>query len=423
MSPDETAFPELAGYYASETKPNVEPEPTQEATKSNVDIASELMSDTPTSATDEPTDPKPNQTADADAYGFPTPRKFGSRKYVDPDESLANLIGKGALERGGQAVIVSQSGVGKSSFAVGMAAHLAAGVPYLDNLRPGRAHKNKGLRALYMQAENSDNKSARAEDGVSEVWEHGEEALQRARRNLAVITIDTVSGDAFAEALDHYLTKDRYDLVIVDPLFAYYGGDVSSQKEMSHFFRNMVQPVLSRHGVGLLWIHHTNKPRKGDGDSRPTDQAYAGSGSAELTNVARCVITLEATKERGVFLIRGAKNGGELDMHGEDGKPIYEFHAAYFGSGKYAWRLANPDEIEAAQSHSGTGRPPTVNDNDLVLRYEAMFPDGAESVRDAARRLTEFVDLSESRIRSRLTELKCQHRIQFKAVKHPAEVD
>ena len=64
--------------------------------------------------------------------------------------------------------------------------------------------------------------------------------------------------------LDALLTEHGpFDIVIVDPAFAYLGGDSNSQKDVSHFMRELLNPLLQRHQVGLVLAHHTNKPLRG----------------------------------------------------------------------------------------------------------------------------------------------------------------
>jgi hypothetical protein len=68
-----------------------------------------------------------------------------------------------------------------------------------------------------------------------------------------VVTEDSKTREGFAALLDQILAQYPCDLVIADPAFAYIGGDASSQRDVSPFLRNMLNPVIHGTTWGSCW--------------------------------------------------------------------------------------------------------------------------------------------------------------------------
>ncbi|NLF39381.1 AAA family ATPase [bacterium] len=149
-----------------------------------------------------------------------------------------------------------------------LAIHLAAGQA-LFGVEPGDTFTASGMKVLLLQAENDEGDLAEMRDGVLKGCDDlTPEKRERALSNIRVVTIcDTVS-DAFGITLDALISgRGPFDLVMVDPAFAYLGGDSNSQKDVSHFMRELLNPLVQKHRVGLLLAHHTNKQRPPEGRS------------------------------------------------------------------------------------------------------------------------------------------------------------
>ena len=86
------------------------------------------------------------------------------------------------------------------------------------------------------------------------------------------------------------------DLIWIDPLLSFLGGDAGRQEVVSPWLRNHLNPILHRYAVGCVLIHHVNKPASGKEKStwQAGDLAYLGSGSAELANWPRAVIAIRS---------------------------------------------------------------------------------------------------------------------------------
>ena len=158
-----------------------------------------------------------------------------------------------------------------------------------------------------------------------------QEATSALQGRLAVVSEAVQTGEEFANAVRHLVAKHKPDLVWLDPLLSFIGDDISKQDVCSYFLRNLLNPIAHQTGVVWMMMHHTPKPStdpKSKSGWNSTDHSYAGTGSSELTNWARAVCVLQATKDEGRFVLRNKRTGAiDLDdnrtslvhlKHGED---------------------------------------------------------------------------------------------------------
>ena len=90
-------------------------------------------------------------------------------------------------------------------------------------------------------------------------------------------------------------------------MLSYIGCDISRQDMCATFLRNTLNPIITKHNIGLIFIHHTGKPSK---ESKDVNHAlsYLGIGSSELTNWARAVSVIrENAEDPNVFEFIHAK--------------------------------------------------------------------------------------------------------------------
>ncbi|MBU4460767.1 MAG: AAA family ATPase [Verrucomicrobia bacterium] len=292
----------------------------------------------------------------------------------DPDELLRNRF----LCRGGAALLIGPTGVGKSSLSMQAALLWAIGFPAFG-LEPARP-----LRILIVQAENDDGDLAEMRDGVIAGLNLRDEDRDKACAGIRIVTEDTRTREGFAAFLDRTLRDHPVDLVIVDPAFAYLGGDASSQRDVSPFLRNMLNPVVHKHRVGLILVHHVNKPASGE--QRPQwqagDYAYLGAGSAEFANWARAVIAIRSIGSDEVFELLLAKRGRRVGWKDDLGRPTNSRYIAYHREpGVICWREVSTAEVEAL---TGGGKP-TIQD---VVDVLAGGPEWKQAITEALEKRT-----------------------------------
>ncbi|MCZ7641347.1 MAG: AAA family ATPase [Verrucomicrobia bacterium] len=304
----------------------------------------------------------------------------------DPSELIMHRF----LYRGGVCLLLGPTGVGKSSLLMQLAIHFALGKP-LFGITPGTAYRERGMRILLIQAENDEGDLAEMRDGVLAGCELTAAEKAQASSRIMVCTVNDRSSDKFALTLDALLTEHGpFDLVLVDPAFAYLGGDSNSQKDVSRFMRELLNPLLHRHQVGLILAHHTNKPLRGKEKDNweAGDYAYLGAGSAEWINPARAALALRSIGSDNVFELRAPKRGKRLRWEDENKQPTTtQFIAHHRDVGVICWRKAEPAEVEELMAEGKGGRPRRINPAEVLHciaadegRSQAAYKDRASAV-------------------------------------------
>lgn len=256
---------------------------------------------------------------------------------IDPN----TLLGRRWLCRSGACLLVGQTGIGKSSFAMQAAVTWGLGLP-LFGIAPARP-----LRSLIIQAENDTGDLAEMFQGV--ISGLGcQDALPELDRHLRLVTECGICGPAFHAYAKGLIAEHKPDLVWIDPLFAYLGGSASEQEVVSAFLRNGLGAIAQETGVAWMLVHHTNKPVK---DAKPSavasDYAYLGAGSAELANWARSVLVLRDVGG-DAFELRAAKRGRRSGLVDAAGQPCSEIFLRHGGTGICWERAERPDQDRGA---------------------------------------------------------------------------
>jgi len=267
----------------------------------------------------------------------------------DPDELLRHRF----LCRGGGLLLAAPTGIGKSTLSIQFALCWALGREALG-IAPARP-----LRSLYIQAENDDGDLAELRDGICDGLEFTEADRAEAFERVTFSTVDDLCGLTFiAQAFTPLVEQHRPDLVFVDPLLSYIGGDVSKQEVVSPWLRNGLNPILHRTGSGLVLVHHVNKPPTGEAkrEWKAGDFAYIGSGSADLANWARAVIAIRSIGDHSVFELHLGKRGKRVGWTDPDGRPCYSRRIAHGTDGIY-WREAQADEGPAPAGRRAGATP------------------------------------------------------------------
>ncbi len=263
----------------------------------------------------------------------------------DPNE----LIKRRFLYRGAVCLLVGPTGIGKSALLMQLSLHLAIGRE-LFGITPGDYYRNRGLRVLLIQAENDEGDLAEMRDGILAGCGLSPEEKIRAQEGVTVCTIADQAADRFIETVEALLLEHGpFDVLIIDPAFAYLGGDSNSQKDVSRFMRNLINPLLQRHRIGLVLAHHTNKPLRGKEKDNweAGDYAYLGAGSAEWINPARAALAIRSLGSESVFELRAPKRGKRLGWTDDDGQPTTaQYIAHHLEAGIICWRKADKAEVE-----------------------------------------------------------------------------
>lgn len=289
---------------------------------------------------------------------------------LPPKDDPNELIKYRFLCKGGSLLLVAPTGIGKSTFFVQCMILWAIGRSCFDYI------PTRPMKILLIQAENDDGDIAEQMVGIVQGLKLQPRELVAFRENMIVITDDARAGTDFLEnTVAPALKRHRPDIVGLDPMNSYLGGDSNSQKEVGAFLRNGLNPLLHKYECGCVAIHHTNKPATGKEKAEWSggDFAYLGAGSAEWANWARAVVVIRSLGDKEVYELRNGKRGGRtgwLDAEGNKTKLKYIKHSA----DGICWEEATIDDVP--KNLHGGGRKSVDYTDDMLeqLGESSLIP-------------------------------------------------
>jgi hypothetical protein len=257
----------------------------------------------------------------------------------DPDNDPDNLIGNRWITRGSSMIVSGGTGIGKSSLMMQIVIRWCLGLDFFG-IKPV-----KPLKIGVIQAENDKGDLAEAFRGVVHK-RFSLDQMNQLQKNLEFRTETVRTGDQFLAYARRFIHRSKIDLIVADPLFSYFGGDLSDQSEVSIFLRNKLQPILHETKVAWVWMHHVAKPQRKDGGEPLTtmELAHSGFGSSELANWAREIAVLHEvgqSKPRR-FQLAFCKRGGRIGLP----SPILNLQHSATG---IQWEECNPLAFTGAE--------------------------------------------------------------------------
>jgi hypothetical protein len=214
-------------------------------------------------------------------------------------------------------------------------------------------------------------------DGVFTGCPLHQEEKEAARTHIKVCKINDSVAEKFMGKLDALLANSEpLDMVMVDPALAFLGGDSNSQRDVSRFMREGFNPILEKYMVGLILVHHPNKPlhARERNTWEAGDFAYLGSGSAEWVNPARGALAIRSVGSDSVFELRAVKRGKRLRWENENGPTTMQYIAHSLDPGVICWRSPERDEIDQVLTKPTNGRP-KILDPIEILHCVETHPD------------------------------------------------
>ena len=285
-------------------------------------------------------------TPKSDAPKPPPIITFGEILATLPDP-VHTLLGRRFLCRGGSVLLVGPSGIGKSSIVMQVGPSFSLGREAFG-IKPARP-----LRVLVIQAEDDMGDLNEMAVGITEGLKLTNREIALCKERCHFVFENSRTGMEFINStVAPLLEQGQYDLVIINPLQAYLGGDVKDVEKTVLFLRNGLNPLLTKFGVGLILVHHTPKIifRGDTTEWRASDWMYAGAGAADITNWTRGAVVIDATMNPKVFKFIAAKRGMRIgwnnDLTGEHELVRYFAHG---DNGNIFWRDASEDEAQSAK--------------------------------------------------------------------------
>ena len=302
--------------------------------------------------------------------GSPSPKRFAipERKplleYGDvPPDSVKTLLGNRFLCVEGSLLFIGPSGIGKSSASIQQDIRWSIGEPAFG-IAPARP-----LKIVTIQAEDDAGDLSEMVQGARLHLALSPEQDQLSRENCAYYCHKQLTAFEFlAKFVEPILARDKPDIIRVNPLQAFLGGDVKDVTLVSQFLRNGMNPLLEKYQCAAIVVHHTPKTNFRTTEKwKATDWMYAGAGAADITNWARAVLVLDATRARRVFKLIAAKRGPRIGWpNGYDDRGIVRYFA-WADHDSIFWNDATDEQIQAAETKDSE-----VSKEDLL---SLVFPD------------------------------------------------
>ena len=219
------------------------------------------------------------------------------------------LIGNRYISRGDIVIIASTSGMGKSSLSLQMAAHWALGLPIFGGFQP-----NGPLKSLIFQSEDSDGDVAEVWHSILHAMKLTPDQVTQVRSRVLIVTDRIHRGLSFRAEAKRQIELHSPDFVWVNPLLAFIGGDVNDSTDVGRFLREEMNSLNEPPKFAFNFIHHTAKPPKDRKDRQWNEVMYEMAGSADLTNAARAILSLQACEKQGHFKLVLAKRGARAGI-------------------------------------------------------------------------------------------------------------
>lgn len=318
--------------------------------------------------------------------------------YNTKDDPEA-LFENGWLRRSGSCMEEGYSGIGKSSIAMQQAATWATGKDFFG-IQPRRA-----LRSIIIQAENDTADLAEEAQGV-----HLGAGLCPPDDMLRIFTRCDLCGEALARYAAALAERYKPDLVWLDNLNSYIGGDTNSPADCSKFLRLQLNPVSQRYGFAWIVLHHGNKPPKEDTGFSDIRAAYFGSGNNELTNWPRAKMLILPLKEGG-FEFRCTKRGNRAGLLDEAGNRTDRI-ALQWSKSHICWERAESQALPVTNQ----GRIRELVENIIETSFE---PGTAYKSKDLVAFVNKATGRHRSTILSQGTEANSVYNALRERTKHP----
>jgi RecA-family ATPase len=279
---------------------------------------------------------------------------FDALETFDRKSDPNCVIGSRWMCRGYSCLLVSQSGVGKSSFSLQFMICLALRKSFfgIEAKRP--------LKVLFLQNENDEGDVSEALQDITGGMNLHIPERQQLKQNLIIYRLKRFTGQDFLDKMRDLIRLHAADVVVIDPLMAFIGIPAADQEAMTDWCRRGLDAVLTETGAVLFAVHHTTKPRSAKDKEGQTaaDLAYSGAGASELVNYMREVAVLErCAGEEPVFKFSLTKRRGRSDLRDNNGDfapSIYVRHSPT--RGVIRWERSTPPSQDSDSSPSKGSR-------------------------------------------------------------------
>ena len=256
-----------------------------------------------------------------------------------PDDWLVN----GFWWLRGEAILLSgASGIGKSTLLLDLMCHWALGKSYMGLV------VQRPLRILMIQGENAQRQQSYAVTQLMKTrgWDNDPDAIGMIEANFKTINEPDFQSSnidqQLVDELGRHLSQNNYDIVVIDPLFAFVSSIAQDENEaVRQLIRFKFKALCKQHNIGGLIIHHQSK----DGARNYKSDIYSSSGSAEMVNAVKNVISFfrDGDETSSDYIFRSHKRSVLLEGETE------ATHDILLTKGKYGEFVFHPRAIETQE--------------------------------------------------------------------------
>jgi hypothetical protein len=259
------------------------------------------------------------------------------------------LLGGRYLCRTGGMMVIAPSGLGKSTLSIQMGILFSCGKPAFGII-PARP-----LRILIVQSEDDQGDCTEMSQMIDHLGLTDNQKKQVENNTELLRCNDLVSLD-FILALDSKLSQAKaqgtpFDLVIANPYSVYLGASTTDTEACIEFLNEWLNPILSKYGVAIIFIHHTPKTNFQSTDQyKIWDWMYWGAGCAGITNWARAILVVKpVSDDMRVYRFIAAKRGIRIGWGDHD---LDRYFAWSSVPGVLRWEDASAAQIAAATAQA-----------------------------------------------------------------------
>ena len=260
----------------------------------------------------------------------------------------STLLGNRFLCREGGMLFVGPSGIGKT------AASVQQDLLWSIGLRAFGIAPTHPLKILTIYAEDDEGDLSEIVSGILSNLNLSADQLSLCRRNCLYVSEKSMTSIPFLEkVVAPLLIKVRPDLLRINPLQAYLGGDIKDTQLSAAFLRNTLNPLLVTYQLACILVHHTPKTNFRDTTEwKASDWMYAGAGAADITNWARAALVIDPTEDPHVFRFIAAKRGSRIGWASDNGDSVTIRHFSHSTSSSIYWRDTESNAIPEKKSGS-----------------------------------------------------------------------
>ena len=316
---------------------------------------------------------------------MPRVRKTPLADFKRDTDLVNTLIQGGWAKRGCISMHVSTTGTGKSVLQTQSALSFHQGIECCG-LKPTHP-----FTMWIVQSEDDDDRIAFDRDCVVErlAKDHPKADWNQAMKDILFLNFTGITGSEFIKELDNVLSHRESDItmpdgIIINPLNAYFGGNIRESCDASAFFKGGLlrhketeglEAVLKRHNIWAWLFAHTPKPPGSKELYKWLNgefMEYSMCGASEIADAVRSVITfLKVPGRDGVFAFTAGKNGKGLGWTDAAGAATNRAFYRWSQSGDHFWEHVPDEEYPTiGQSRGATPQkqpPPPPKDEMPIL--------------------------------------------------------